>query len=379
MSFTGGAINYGLQQIQGILKELGSKKGVAKTQGSGIRKLLWPYVQKKNQPMVNVLFTLSPSDTNIHTTRDTFRVATTMANLKIKPVKVKKPKSKDEINRELKKIIREQEMKIKRLEKQIQELQQQSNIKTNDNDEISEIIATQRNSITLQTQRPSLIEFDANDLMEHKEELQEMKQEIIQIMDEKIAELQSAVKNGDKLEDDQEVMALKKELEDVDKEIERADAGIDHLEEMDTAIRRYDTVAVGNDGVVVDDVENKNLFKKNEVEMGNEDETKMDGLDENDEDLKSEAVVDGISEDMDAKEMKRRNSAAKVIQKAWRKRGDKGDGKSRSVVKKESDMVKNDGVNDGDGKDVLTEDDMLQLHKMMMDRVDMLCLAVLNV
>ncbi len=66
----GGAINYGLGQIQQLLKEVGSKKGVQKTQGNGLRKLLWPFVKKKNQPMITVLFTLSPSVCNVNATRD---------------------------------------------------------------------------------------------------------------------------------------------------------------------------------------------------------------------------------------------------------------------------------------------------------------------
>ena len=107
-----GAINYGLQQIQGILKEVGSRKGVQEMRGNGIRKLLWPFVQRRCQPLIHVLFTMSPSKSNLKTTRDTFRVAKIMANLTIKPVRVRRRKSMKEIIHDLKHRVREQEMVI---------------------------------------------------------------------------------------------------------------------------------------------------------------------------------------------------------------------------------------------------------------------------
>eukprot|EP01083_Nonionella_stella_P090416 252600_1 len=210
----GGAINYGLQQIQAILKEVGSKKGVEKTQGNGIRKLLWPFVQKKNQPLITVLFTLSPSTTNIDTTRDTFRVATTMAGLKIKPVRVTKSKSKDQIIRELKKTIRDQEMKINKLLKEggdgatmnapVMKLQRQM---------------TKEFAVEQRTEREKeAIEYNVNDLNGHKSTLMAYQRQLTTMIESQQG-------------DDDEL--LKAELEDITEEIEHMDCHIVAMQKLE--------------------------------------------------------------------------------------------------------------------------------------------------
>ena len=90
--------------------------------GSGLRFMLWPYVQKKNAPAVSVLFTISPSVTNYRPTLDTFRTAKAMAGLKIKAVKVVKQVSAEDIILNLKSTIREQEMTIRKLRAKVDEL-----------------------------------------------------------------------------------------------------------------------------------------------------------------------------------------------------------------------------------------------------------------
>jgi len=83
-----GCINYSLQQIEAILVEAGTPGGVSPVRGDGLRKVLWKYLQPKNNPRVHILMTLSPSQTNIKSTRHTFRVSRTIAGLSIRPERV---------------------------------------------------------------------------------------------------------------------------------------------------------------------------------------------------------------------------------------------------------------------------------------------------
>ena len=175
-----------MQQIQAVLKEVGSKKGLQSVQGNGIRKLLWKYV---HGAMINVLFTLSPSETNLNSTRSTFRIAEAMTHLQITLVKIAQHKSKDALIAEMKIIIRKKE---------------------------AERESTQ---------------FELDDLRQHKQDLAQLRQEIAGM----IHDIEQA-ENGD-------IGPLQQDLDDVDREIQDKERGIVELSEfekyMSAAVRRH--------------------------------------------------------------------------------------------------------------------------------------------
>lgn len=120
------AINYGLGQIREILKEVGTKRGVKPTKGNGLRKLLWKYLQRKAQPLIHILFTLSPSTSNVKATRDTLRVAEVLANLKTHPMRFERNKPSKIVVEDLRRKTRELELIIIHLRQQIQELDEEN-------------------------------------------------------------------------------------------------------------------------------------------------------------------------------------------------------------------------------------------------------------
>ena len=141
--------------------------------------------------MVTVLFTLSPSMTNIDTTRDTFRVATAMAGLKIKPVKVTKAKSKDEIIRELKKTIRDQELMITKLNSEIVTLKEGVDDVVPKNftpvmalqRQMTKQLEKQQNTQDLGLHDAEQVTFNAKDLNNHKQGLMTLKRQLTTMME----------------------------------------------------------------------------------------------------------------------------------------------------------------------------------------------------
>lgn len=80
----GGVINYGLTALKDMFGEMRKKGKLKKSQGNGLRKLLYPFVTSNT--MMSICFTLSPSMDNIMATRATMKFAQDACKLKMKPV-----------------------------------------------------------------------------------------------------------------------------------------------------------------------------------------------------------------------------------------------------------------------------------------------------
>jgi len=80
----GGVINYGLSQLKQMFTEMRKKGTLKKSQGNGLRKLLYPFVTSNT--MMSICFTLSPSKDNIMPTRATMKFAQDACKLKMKPI-----------------------------------------------------------------------------------------------------------------------------------------------------------------------------------------------------------------------------------------------------------------------------------------------------
>jgi len=80
----GGVINYGLSQLKEMFAEMRKKGKLKKSQGNGLRKLLYPFVTANT--MMSICFTLSPSKDNIMPTRATMKFAQDACKLKMKPI-----------------------------------------------------------------------------------------------------------------------------------------------------------------------------------------------------------------------------------------------------------------------------------------------------
>ncbi len=78
-----GIINYGLSQLQKVLQEIKTKNDTLDFKESGLRKVLHPYINKHTY--TSVLFTLSPSNTNMQSTRSTLRTANIVSMIEIIP------------------------------------------------------------------------------------------------------------------------------------------------------------------------------------------------------------------------------------------------------------------------------------------------------
>ena len=125
-----GIINCGLGDIQKLMKEICTKKGLSDVHGNGIRKLLYPFLRQICQPMVNVLFTFSPCKSNIESTRNTFRISKLISNLKIIPKKINddvtqnqnQSKSKEEIRKSHEQELIAKDLFIEELQKKLDEL-----------------------------------------------------------------------------------------------------------------------------------------------------------------------------------------------------------------------------------------------------------------
>ena len=124
-----GIINYGLSQLQKILSEIRRKKDVSEYQESGLRKVLHPYINKET--LISVLFTLSPSTTNIKSTRSTLRVANVVSQIEIIPRTMVFEPTKDQIIKQLNKSVVQQRQFITLLQKQLNETKNAANIQNN--------------------------------------------------------------------------------------------------------------------------------------------------------------------------------------------------------------------------------------------------------
>ena len=215
--------------------------------GSGIRFMLWPYVQKKNTPAVCVLFTISPSVTNYRSTMATFRTAKTMAGLKITPIKVVKQVSAEDIILHLKSTIREQQMTIRKLQSKVDELEGNDRLQgkmrklNNEGVITAHIEAASMKGLTqeklidagveekesVEREKSRAVEFNLRDLEQQKEQMEFMKKE-----------MQQRLKKKDKKN-----ALLERELKDVQKELS-------HINDKITATRALDvqiSAAVDND------------------------------------------------------------------------------------------------------------------------------------
>ena len=118
-------INYGLCDIQKLMKEISTKRGLSNVHGNGIRKLLYPFLRQECKPMINILFTFSPSITNIESTRNTFRISKLISNLKIIPMKIKQNQPKDPERESFEQMLNEKDIFIEELEIKLKELYQE--------------------------------------------------------------------------------------------------------------------------------------------------------------------------------------------------------------------------------------------------------------
>eukprot|EP01084_Bolivina_argentea_P304686 526277_1 len=122
-----GIINYGLSELQKILSQLAienKKKETSDFKGSGIRKVLYPYLNKETY--ISCLFTLSPSHTNIKSTRCTLRVANMISMIDIIPKQIKTKPTKDEIIDNLNQTIEEQKQFIQTLQNNSNEMEEKT-------------------------------------------------------------------------------------------------------------------------------------------------------------------------------------------------------------------------------------------------------------
>jgi len=110
----GGVINYGLSSLKDMFAEMRRKGKLKKTQGVGLRKLLYPFVTTNT--MMSVVFTLSPSHDNIMSTRATMKFARDACKLKMKPVADTGKKNWERMYNKLKFLLEEKEDIIKKYE-----------------------------------------------------------------------------------------------------------------------------------------------------------------------------------------------------------------------------------------------------------------------
>jgi len=110
----GGVINYGLSSLKDMFAEMRRKGKLKKTQGVGLRKLLYPFVTTNT--MMSIVFTLSPSHDNIMATRATMKFARDACKLKMKPVADTGKKNWERMYNKLKLLLEEKEDIIKKYE-----------------------------------------------------------------------------------------------------------------------------------------------------------------------------------------------------------------------------------------------------------------------
>ena len=87
-----GVINHGLLQLNQMLQEVSTPKGLHQAHGSGLRKFLYPFLAQTNEstPIIHIVFTLDPSEQNLESTKNTLRDSRTISNSKMISRRVQK-------------------------------------------------------------------------------------------------------------------------------------------------------------------------------------------------------------------------------------------------------------------------------------------------
>jgi len=119
-----GCINTGLSQLQVIFGELASKGKLNASQGNGLRRILHPFIN--SQTYLSVIFCLSPSRVNNSSTIATLKFANRACKIKTKPVKAVKKQTL----KQLKLILTEREEQIEELHADLQDLERDLDIST---------------------------------------------------------------------------------------------------------------------------------------------------------------------------------------------------------------------------------------------------------
>jgi len=113
----GGVINYGLTSLKDMFGEMRKKGKLKKTQGVGLRKLLYPFMTTNT--MMSIVFTLSPSWDNVMPTRATMKFAQDACKLKMKPVAASGGKNFQKLYEKLKETLNEKLELIDKLQSTI--------------------------------------------------------------------------------------------------------------------------------------------------------------------------------------------------------------------------------------------------------------------
>jgi len=115
----GGVINYGLTSLKDMFSEMRRKGQLKKSQGNGLRKLLYPFMTTNT--MMSIIFTLSPSWDNVMPTRATMKFAQDACKLKMKPIADTGSKNWQKLYEKLKESLAKKDEVIEHLQEQIQE------------------------------------------------------------------------------------------------------------------------------------------------------------------------------------------------------------------------------------------------------------------
>jgi len=112
-----GCINTGLSSLQIIFNELAVKGKLSKMVGSGLRRVLHPFINTRT--VLAVIFTFSPSVNNAKPTESTLKFAVTAGMVKVKPVKAEVSLNVEKLVANLRKHIVENEKLIEEQEENL--------------------------------------------------------------------------------------------------------------------------------------------------------------------------------------------------------------------------------------------------------------------
>jgi len=115
----GGVINYGLTSLKDMFQEMRRKGKLKKSEGNGLRKLLYPFMTTNT--MMSIIFTLSPSWDNVMPTRATMKFAQDACKLKMKPVPDTGSKDWHKLYDKLKESLAKKDEIIEDLQEQLQQ------------------------------------------------------------------------------------------------------------------------------------------------------------------------------------------------------------------------------------------------------------------
>jgi len=119
-----GCINTGLSQLQVIFGELASKGKLGASHGNGLRRILHPFINAAT--FLSIIFCLSPSRINNSSTIATLKFASRACKIKTKPVKA----AKKQTLKQLKMILTEREEQIEELCGDLQDLERDLEVST---------------------------------------------------------------------------------------------------------------------------------------------------------------------------------------------------------------------------------------------------------